>query len=227
MPRSVIRLLMFIGLLIILALLWRYLIENGVITTAKIESLLSQIPDSKNALWLLPAIIISYLVLLTVMFPLTILVVVTGFLFSPYWAMLYATVATLCSSALSYWIGHWLGRSTIEKHSGRYLRTASRFMQENSVHSMVVINLLPIAPFTMTNMMAGAFQLQFSRYMIGSAIGIIPGLIVVTLLGGQLNKIISATDTRQFWLGIAIVVALVCLLMAIVYWVMKKEHVEN
>lgn len=139
----------------------------------------------------------------------------------------YATVATLCSSALSYWIGHVLGRSTIEKHSSHYLRVVSRFMQENSVHSMVVINLLPIAPFTMTNMMAGAFQLKFSRYMIGSAIGIIPGLIVVTLLGGQLNKIVSATDNQQFWGELVIAVTLISVLMAIIRWVKKKEHVDD
>lgn len=227
MPRTVIRLLLFVGILIMLALTWRYLIDSGVITTERIEKLLTQVADINHAPWLFPAIILVYLFLLTVMFPLTILVVATGFLFSPWWAILYATVATLCSSALSYWIGHWLGRSTIEKHGGRYLRIASRFMQENSVHSMVVINLLPIAPFTMTNMMAGAFQLKFSRYLIGSAIGIIPGLIVVTLLGGQLNKIVSTTDNQQFWIGIVIAVVLIIVLMAIIYWVKKKEHIED
>lgn len=227
MPRPVIRLLLVIGILIILALSWRYLIESGVITTSRIEKLLHHIAGIRDAPWLFPAIILSYLLLLSVMFPLTLLVIVTGFLFSPWWAIFYATIATLCSSALSYWIGHWLGRNAIEKHSGHYLRIASRFMQENSVHSMVVINLLPIAPFTMTNMMAGAFQLKFSRYMIGSAIGIIPGLIVVTLLGGQLNRIVSATDNQQVWVGLSLAVALISLLMAMIYWVKKKEHVED
>ena len=100
-------------------------------------------------------------------------------------------------------------------------------MHENSVHSVVVITLIPIAPFTMTNMMAGAFQLKFSRYMIGSAIGIIPGLIVVTLLGGQLNKIVSATDNQQFWGELVIAVTLISVLMAIIRWVKKKEHVDD
>ena len=227
MPRPVIQLLLFAGLMIMLALSWRYLIESGFITTSRIEKLLTHVAQIKHAPWLFPAILLSYLLLLTVMFPLTILVVVTGFLFSPWWALFYATVATLCSSALSYWIGHVLGRSTIEKHSSHYLRVVSRFMQENSVHSMVVINLLPIAPFTMTNMMAGAFQLKFSRYMIGSAIGIIPGLIVVTLLGGQLNKIVSATDNQQFWGELVIAVTLISVLMAIIRWVKKKEHVDD
>ena len=100
-------------------------------------------------------------------------------------------------------------------------------MHENSVHSVVVITLIPIEQFNFTILMAGAFQLKVFRYMIGSAIGIIPGLIVVTLLGGQLNKIVSATDNQQFWGELVIAVTLISVLMAIIRWVKKKEHVDD
>lgn len=45
-------------------------------------------------------------------------------------------------------------------------------------------------------MMAGAFHLRFRDYMIGSTLGILPGLAGVTLLGSQLGQL-AAADSRQ------------------------------
>ncbi|MDZ7809559.1 MAG: hypothetical protein U5L11_04595 [Arhodomonas sp.] len=38
---------------------------------------------------------------------------------------------------------------------------------------MIVVSLLPLAPFTVTNLVAGAFHLRFRDYMLGTLIGIL------------------------------------------------------
>ncbi|MCA1769504.1 MAG: VTT domain-containing protein, partial [Halomonas sp.] len=73
----------------------------------------------------------------------------------------------------------------------------SRYLSRRGIRTMTVINLLPLAPFTLTNMMAGAFHLRFRDYMIGSTLGIVPGLAVVTLLGSQLGALVTATDRED------------------------------
>jgi uncharacterized membrane protein YdjX (TVP38/TMEM64 family) len=62
---------------------------------------------------------------------------------------------------------------------------------------MTVVNLLPLAPFTLTNMLAGAFHLRFRDYLIGSIIGIVPGLVGVTLLGSQLGQLVTAQNKGE------------------------------
>ena len=42
-------------------------------------------------------------------------------------------------------------------------------------------------------MLAGAFHLRFRDYMIGSTLGIVPGLAGVTLLGSQLGALATAS----------------------------------
>lgn len=203
----------------LLALLWRLLIDDGLGGRERIVAMLDAASGWRNTPWLVPTLILSYLILVPLVFPLTVLVLVTGSLLDPWTAMFCATVGTLGASMLSYFLGRRLGREAIERHGGRRVRAAEAFMQDNAMHSMIVINLLPIAPFTMTNMLAGAFHMRFGAYLVGSAIGIIPGLLVVILVGGQAASILRASSAAEVWqaAGIALlaVVALALVILGV------------
>lgn len=129
------------------------------------------------------------------------LVVVTGLLFGPLWGLAYATLGTLTSSVVSYWVGHWLGREALMRYGGRHLRGLSGYLSQRGIRTMTVINLLPLAPFTLTNMLAGAFHLKFRDYMIGSTLGIVPGLAAVILLGSQLGAAFTAASAKELILA--------------------------
>jgi phospholipase D1/2 len=50
---------------------------------------------------------------------------------------------------------------------------------------------VPIAPFTIVNMVAGASGISFSHYIIGTAFGLLPGLVMLSAVGSQIVDIIS------------------------------------
>ena len=210
MPRTVIRLLALVVLLIVMAILWRYLASTDLLTPEQLENWLGRLDAVRSSPWVVPGTIVVYVVALLLAFPLTLLVVLTGLLFGPWWGLLYATLGTLSSSGVTFWIGHLLGREPLERYGGKHLKSLSGYMSVRGIRAMVLINLLPLAPFTFTNLMAGAFNMPFARYMAGSAIGIIPGLAFVTVLGGQAGRILQAEDNQDLmWaLGVSVIVAL-------------------
>lgn len=210
MPRTVIRLLVLVVLLIVMAILWRYLASTDLLTPEQLENWLGRLDAVRSSPWVVPGTIVVYIVALLLAFPLTLLVVLTGLLFGPWWGLLYATLGTLSSSGVTFWVGHLLGREPLERHGGKHLKSLSGYMSVRGIRAMILINLLPLAPFTFTNLMAGAFNMPFARYMVGSAIGIIPGLAFVTVLGGQAGRILQAEDNQDLmWaLGISVIVAL-------------------
>mgnify|MGYP003661475913 CR=1 FL=1 len=168
-----------VGLLVIVVLLgvmWQVLQRYDLLTQARLSEFIAYIRQWRTAPWMFAAVMATYASALLVMFPLSLLVVVTGLLFGPIWGLVYATLGTLTSSIVSYWVGHWLGREAL-------------------------INLLPLAPFTLTNMLAGAFHLKFRDYMIGSTLGIVPGLAAVILLGSQLGALFTAASTKEIILA--------------------------
>lgn len=188
---------LLVGLLA-LAIMWRCLQQTGLLTQAHLTALVDLISQWQTAPWMFAAVIAVYTGTLLVLFPLSLLVVVTGLLFGPVWGLAYATLGTLSSSVVSYWVGHWLGREALMRYGGRHLRGLSGYLSERGIRTMVVINLLPLAPFTLTNMLAGAFHLKFRDYMIGSTLGIVPGLAAVILLGSQLGALFTAASPQEW-----------------------------
>jgi len=202
MPRTLIRLVALVALLIVLAILWRYLASTGVLTAEQLKHWIGRLETVQSSPWVVPAAVVVYVVALLLAFPLTLLVVLTGLLFGPWWGLLYAILGTLSSSGVTFWLGHLLGRAPLERHGGKHLKALSGYMSERGVRAMILINLLPLAPFT--------FNMPFGRYMVGSAIGIIPGLAFVTVLGGQASRMLQAENNQDlfFAIGVLVIVAL-------------------
>lgn len=193
-----------VGLLVVVVLLgvmWQLLQRYDLLTQARLSEFIAYIRQWRTAPWMFAAVMATYASALLVMFPLSLLVVVTGLLFGPIWGLVYATLGTLTSSIVSYWVGHWLGREALMRYGGRHLRGLSGYLSKRGIRTMTVINLLPLAPFTLTNMLAGAFHLKFRDYMIGSTLGIVPGLAAVILLGSQLGALFTAASTKEIILA--------------------------
>ncbi|MGS2742897.1 TVP38/TMEM64 family protein [Halomonas sp. LS-001] len=197
MSRSLWVVLGLLVALVVMAMFWQWLSMQDVLTVNTLKQWLSESPEWRNSPWIIPAIMAGYVLGLLVMFPLTILVAVTGLVFGPLWGFLFATAGTLASSVVSYWVGRRLGREALMNYGGRHLKGMSRYLAHRGIRTMTVINLLPLAPFTLTNMMAGAFHLRFRDYMLGSTLGIVPGLAAVTLLGSQLGALIAADGHKE------------------------------
>ena len=201
--------------LVALGIMWHLLQRYEVLTLAHLTDLTRTIGQWRTAPWMFAAVIAVYVGSLLIMFPLSILVVVTGLLFGPLWGLGYATLGTLASSVVSYWAGYWLGRDALMRYGGRHLRGLSGYLSRRGVRTMTVINLLPLAPFTLTNMLAGAFHLNFRDYMIGSTLGIVPGLAAVILLGSQLGALFTAASYQELGLAVLGLAAGVGLLLGL------------
>lgn len=199
--RKHIAVLLLLGVAL-LGIVWRWLSLEGWLSTEMLAQQLSAVREWHGNPLLIPGVMMFFSVLLLTLFPLTILVALCGLLFGPQWGLFYATLGTLSSSVVSYFVGRGLGQNWLHRHGGRRLRIASRYLGERGIRTMTVINLLPLAPFTVTNMLAGASHIRFRDYLIGSTLGIVPGLAVVTLLGSQIGALLTATDKQDIALAL-------------------------
>ncbi|MFG6138131.1 TVP38/TMEM64 family protein [Halomonas sp. B23F22_10] len=196
MSRSLGLLTAVLTLLIALGLLWQWLAMQDLLTVDSLLALAKGSVAWRDAPWAVLVVMAVYAGASLVMFPLSLLVALTGLLFGPWWGFGYALAGTLSASVLTWWVGRKLGRDALLRYGGQRLKGLSRYLSGRGIRTMTLVNLLPLAPFTLTNMMAGAFHLRFRDYMIGSTLGILPGLAGVTLLGSQLGQL-AAADSRQ------------------------------
>ena len=76
---------------------------------------------------------------------------------------------------------------------------------------IALVRLLPVAPFTVVNFVAGAAGLDFPRFMIGSLLGLLPGIAFLTVLADTFLGNLKAPNA----LSVLLVLALGGLIVAI------------
>jgi uncharacterized membrane protein YdjX (TVP38/TMEM64 family) len=145
------------------------------------------------------------------------LAVVAGIIFQGWEAFAYVLTAALGSSALGFVGGHLLSRGAIEGLSGSLLEQLSKRLAERGTVAVALLRLVPIAPFAVFNLVAGASHLNFRQFMVGSLLGLAPGLGAITLFSSTLWGAITAPS----WTNIAVAVALGGAL-ALLAWQVKR-----
>jgi uncharacterized membrane protein YdjX (TVP38/TMEM64 family) len=124
-------------------------------------------------------------------FPVTLMIAATAATFGPLFGFVYAGLGALVSGVLTYFIGVWLGRGTLDALVGPRINRIRRGIRRSGVLAIATVRLLPIAPFTLVNLVAGASRIPLTDFVLGTAIGMLPGLTVMSLLGHQIFNVMT------------------------------------
>ncbi len=143
-----------------------------------------------------------------VAFPLLVLIAATALVFGPMLGPLYALVGALLSAALTFAIGRKLGRETVRKLAGQRVNDLSRRLARRGLIAVAFVRLLPVAPFSVVNVVAGASHIRWSDFLLGTLIGLLPGVATMTFFVDRAVAAIRHPGTATFIL-LAAAVALI------------------
>jgi phospholipase D1/2 len=123
-----------------------------------------------------------------VMFPATLLIVATAVTFEPFIAFLYSLLGCLSSAIALFCLGHWVGRETVHRLVGTRLNRLSSALNRRGLITVITVRVFPVAPYSVVNFVAGVSPIRFRDYVVGTVIGLIPGVSAVTIFGVQLEN---------------------------------------
>jgi len=70
---------------------------------------------------------------------------------------------------------------------------------------VAVVRLVPVAPFGIINLVAGASHIRLLDFMLGTALGMLPGIAVLAALGHQVIEVLVEPSLESFfWLALAV-----------------------
>ena len=117
------------------------------------------------------------------------------------------------SSALAtYGAGRGLGRNRLRNIVGPRMNRIGKGIGKRGVPAVAAIRLVPIAPFTLVNLVAGALRIPVLDYTLGTILGLAPGIIVLSVMGDRVFALLadpSLTDLAIVlaailcWIGLA------------------------
>lgn len=140
-------------------------------------------------------------------FPLLLLVAATAMALGPVEGFAVAMGGAVASAAVLFLTGRLAGRRLLERLAGPGLHKLSRRLADSGIVAVATIRVVPVAPFTVVNLVAGASPIRFWDYVIGTVLGLAPGTLAFSLLGHQLESTITNPTPSSIALsaGLAVV----------------------
>jgi uncharacterized membrane protein YdjX (TVP38/TMEM64 family) len=163
-----------------------------------------------STLWWAPLLIVlAYTPACVVLFPRALITLVAVAAFGPWHGFAYAITGILLACAVTYYGGTKMNRQTVRRLARGKLTRMTQIMRHRGIIAMTAVRLVPLAPFAVVNVVAGAIHLRFRDFIIGSALGILPGTLVTTVFGDQLVSGLRDPRSINLWLVGALAIALV------------------
>jgi phosphatidylserine/phosphatidylglycerophosphate/cardiolipin synthase-like enzyme/uncharacterized membrane protein YdjX (TVP38/TMEM64 family) len=157
--------------------------------------------------WAPVLVVLTFVAAGLVAFPVTMLIAATAAAFGPLSGLVYATAGVLASAVITYAIGARLGKEALRNVLGPRLNRIRRKIARRGVLAVATIRLVPLAPFTVVNLVAGASAIRPVDYVAGTVLGMFPGLIVLSVLGHQIVRILADPAPAEVGLLAAAVAA--------------------
>lgn len=165
----------------------------------------------------------AYVIGSIISFPITILILATALVFGPMQGIVYSFIGSMIGAGATYAMGYFLGSDFIRKLIGARWRALERKINRTGILAVAALRAIPIAPFTVINIISGAFQVPVRDYALGSLLGLAPGIIITNLFAHQLQSAIRNPGLGSFVLLAVLVI--VSILGTI--WLRRKFASKN
>jgi phosphatidylserine/phosphatidylglycerophosphate/cardiolipin synthase-like enzyme/uncharacterized membrane protein YdjX (TVP38/TMEM64 family) len=201
-----------IGLLLALAAAWRWTALGDWLQPQPLAETLQSI---STAPWGPPAGIAAMVVASLLAVPATLLILAAALIFGPVMGTVVAMVSAVLSALAGYGIGRAAGGGLVQQLAGQRAGSLRRRLSKCGIPTIVTLRIVPVAPFAVLNLVAGAIHVSLRDYFIGTVIGMLPGVIAMSVFAEGLVSLLGRLDLRAvalllvggislvglFWLG--------------------------
>ncbi len=195
--RALLVLLAVVGLVVFLGMALRS--GDGTIDAqALIES-------ARDSAWA-PLLVVSIYVLLNFAgVPQFLLVGGTIVVFGPWIGFAYGWFGTLCSSSVGFWLGHFFGGELLRRFGGSQVNSVSARLAKHGILTSAIVRVVPAGPAIMVNMVLGVSHISYARFLLGTALGITPKILLIALVSEGVMEFVDSGNTLVLG-GIAVLV---------------------
>ncbi len=188
-----------------LAAAWRWTPLNQWLDTESLQQLMEQVNQYPFALVAVPG---AYVLAGLLSIPLTLLVIVTVIVFGAWQGFLFALGGALLSAVCNFALGRWLAGDLVRRVAGKRLNRLSEKLGKRGILTIVTLRLVPIAPYAIVNLVAGASRVGLKDFILGTIIGLTPGLLAISIFSDQVMATIRKPEPGAVAILVAVAAAL-------------------
>jgi uncharacterized membrane protein YdjX (TVP38/TMEM64 family) len=156
--------------------------------------------------WALPAAVAAFAALAFIGVPQFVLIAAAVVAFGPMTGMVYSWIGTLASALVGFYVGRFAGARALQTFSGDGIRRFMEMIGRNGFMASVIVRLVPSAPFIVVNMAAGVTPMRVTHFALGTAIGIVPKIVLTAFAGNSIVQVMKGQGGVHL-VGLAVLIA--------------------
>ena len=203
----------------LVAAAWRWTSLSKEFDVNAVAASLKSIRNQPFAPWI---VIAAYIAASQIMFPITVLIVATAYAFGPWLGFVYALGGSVLGALLTYFVGYWLGNETYKQLTRSRFDAVTSALRKKGLGAVIATHLLPVGPFTVVNLAAGVVRVAAWQFVLGCAIGMLPGIALTTFFEHQMEKMFHEPGLMTG--GLFVVSALV--ILGSVLWARRRARAK-
>lgn len=123
--------------------------------------------------------------------PITAMTVGAALVFGPLVGFAVALAGALVSAVLGFGIGRLLWSDAVRRLTGPRLARIRASLARDGVLTVAAVRLVPVAPFTIVNIAAGASSIGFRDYVLGTTLAMAPGTFVLAVVTDRARRLLD------------------------------------
>jgi phospholipase D1/2 len=135
-----------------------------------------------------------------VLFPRPLITLAAVIAFGPWLGFFYSLTGICVSSAVTWKMGRHMRRDTVRRLAGPKLDRMIEVLKKHGLLAMTLLRLVPLAPFAVESIVAGAIRMKLWHVVVGTAIGLLPGTLTTTVFGDAIETAVSGSGQVNWWL---------------------------
>jgi phospholipase D1/2 len=206
-----------------MAAIWRLTSLSEWLAMERLEAVAQWIQDSEFT----PVLVLAvYVIGSMAVVPVTLMIIVTVSVFGPWLGAGYALLGTELAALVTFGIGHLLGRDAVGRIAGSRVNRLSRLLSKRGVLTIMTVRVVPVAPFTVINIIAGVSDIRMRDFAIGSFIGMIPGVLAISVLADRIIASLREPNMESVLILAAVLALGVLGIIGLRYW-LRRRGAEN
>lgn len=200
--------------------MWRWTPLKEWATAENIKGVATQVGNQPFA----PLIFIAaYTVCAITFFPRPLITMAAVIAFGAWLGFFYAMLGIIISSVVTYAAGRFIRRDTVDHMAGDKLNNVISKLKKANFLIVSAVRLVPVAPFIVVNMIAGAIRINVSHFIVGTAIGMMPGALIATVFANQFNAYIDNSGSVNYGAIAGVLIMWAAIAFGVRKWWVKQS----
>lgn len=155
---------------------------------------------------------------LLVFFPYSVMVMLGGSLFGPFWGFLYSMISVFISASLAFYLGRFLRKDAVRKILGGRLKLMDSKLEKHGFKVLLLMRISALFPFDAVNYAAGLTRMKYRDFILATVLGVTVETFSYAYLGENLKNPFS-------WRSIlAVLLVLLTVALPFAYGRVRKKY---